>query len=151
MLISAHQFLKEGLEFAFQATNLLYFIYLFMLATQIMNSLSTSFLWNEKYEKKYNCSYVRIKHIEIISLIKLTCYILVDDPISCSITIQESGEASYHQYNLPLNKGLSLTFFSPTWLVLHRCLACGWDFRPSPCWNSAGESRESWFPNEHGL
>lgn len=55
-------------------------IYLFMLATQTMNSLFTSCWGHEKYEKNYNYSYARIKHIEVISLLRLTYYILVDDP-----------------------------------------------------------------------
>lgn len=147
MLILPHRSWKECLEFAFPSHEST----LFMLATQTMNSLFTSFWGHEQYEKNYNYSYARIKHIEIISLLRLTCYILVDDPISCCTTIGVSEEASYHQYSLPSKKVLSLTFFSHRQLVLHRRLACGWDFSPSPCWNSAGGSRESWFLNEHGL
>lgn len=60
-------------------------------------------------------------------------------------------KASYSQYFLPFNQVLTSAFFSYPELVIHRCLASGWDFCPSPCWNSAGESRESWFLNEHGL
>jgi len=60
-------------------------------------------------------------------------------------------KVGYHQQILPFNEVLSSAFFSHTELVLHRCPAWGWDFSLSPCWNSAGESRESWFLNEQGL
>lgn len=77
-----------------------------------MNSLFTSFVGHEKYEKNCNYSYARIKHIEIISLLLLTCYILVDDPISFCTNIGVSEEASYYLYSLSSKKVLSLTFFS---------------------------------------